>query len=391
MIFTLEALPAKHGDCLLLHFGAADAPELIVIDGGPAGVYRHALRPRLDALADKIARDGQLQLAALMISHIDDDHIRGLLDLTRSLQEEDAAGGLPFNVQTLWLNGFDDLVSDSSSEVPAELAEAQAVVAEARGSASGWQGEAAAVVASVRQGRELQDLARGLGWDRNLGFAGLVIAPPKGGATASFGPLTFRVVCPREPQLEALREEWRKQLPRILRKESTADVAQAQQDIDRSVYNLSSIVCLAELGGKRMLLTGDCVGWNILDGLEAAGELDADGTIRVDLLKLPHHGSDRNVTPEFFRRIKADHYVVSGDGKYENPEPGTFRLISESRRGEDDFTIHFTYSDFSHDVGGRLRDLFADELDQAGRKYDVRFRSDAEKSTRVDLLDEIAY
>ena len=33
-IFTLEALQAKHGDALLLHYGDAASPRLIVIDGG---------------------------------------------------------------------------------------------------------------------------------------------------------------------------------------------------------------------------------------------------------------------------------------------------------------------------------------------------------------------
>ena len=32
MILTLEALQAKHGDSLILHFGSADAPKFIEID-----------------------------------------------------------------------------------------------------------------------------------------------------------------------------------------------------------------------------------------------------------------------------------------------------------------------------------------------------------------------
>jgi len=52
MLFTLEALQAKHGDSLLLHYGKPKAPKLIVIDGGPAGVYKASLRPRLAELSD---------------------------------------------------------------------------------------------------------------------------------------------------------------------------------------------------------------------------------------------------------------------------------------------------------------------------------------------------
>lgn len=39
MLFTLEALKAKHGDALILYCGTIKSPKLIVIDGGLGGVY----------------------------------------------------------------------------------------------------------------------------------------------------------------------------------------------------------------------------------------------------------------------------------------------------------------------------------------------------------------
>ena len=47
--------------------------------------------------------------------------------------------------------------------------------------------------------------------------------------------------------------------------------------VDKSVPNLSSIVVLAELGGKSMLLTGDARGDKILEGMELAGLLETGG------------------------------------------------------------------------------------------------------------------
>src|SRR5688572_8721100 len=46
MIFSLEVRRALKGDCLLLHFGTADEPELAIIDAGPATVYKEHLLPR---------------------------------------------------------------------------------------------------------------------------------------------------------------------------------------------------------------------------------------------------------------------------------------------------------------------------------------------------------
>jgi len=100
-VFTLEALEAKYGDSLLLHYGDFDDPRLIVIDGGPATVYADALRPRLDAIQKKRG-GGQLEIRMLMVSHIDLDHINGVLKLTEALRKDlDAKRPLPLLSATM--------------------------------------------------------------------------------------------------------------------------------------------------------------------------------------------------------------------------------------------------------------------------------------------------
>ena len=63
---------------------------------------------------------------------------------------------------------------------------------------------------------------------------------------------------------------------------------------------------IAEAGGKRILLTGDARGDKIIQGLELVGALEPNGTMHVDVLKMPHHGSDRNMETSFLRRITAE-------------------------------------------------------------------------------------
>jgi hypothetical protein len=43
MLFSLEALKAVQGDCLLLHWGTGAPPLRLLIDGGPPGVYGELL------------------------------------------------------------------------------------------------------------------------------------------------------------------------------------------------------------------------------------------------------------------------------------------------------------------------------------------------------------
>ena len=397
MIFTLEALRAKHGDSLVLHFGETDAPRFIVIDGGPNGVYRDAFRPRLDQLAARWADgEGALPIDVLMVSHMDDDHIRGVLDLSDKLIETSGREPSPFRVATLWHNSFADVVGRTGTGIVAStVAEAPARVSVAGGEAVAWEGQAQAVVASVPQARRLRDNAAGLGWPANRPFADLIAAPGAGGHVESFGPLRLTVVGPLREQVEALRRDWERKV-RALRTASNAkEAAIAAKDLDDSVYNLSSIVCLAELEGTgmRMLLTGDALGAHVLDGLARAGLMDERGEIAVDVLKLPHHGSDRNVDDEFFTRIRARHYVVSGDGEHDNPEPETLRMISRTRPGgpaRDDFTIHLTYERFKGPIDAEI-DAFLEAERAAGRTYEVRRRPDADLSLRVDLLDAVDY
>jgi hypothetical protein len=106
------------------------------------------------------------------------------------------------------------------------------------------------------------------------------------------------------------------------------------------------------------------------------------------VLKLPHHGSDRNVETDFFRKIVADHYVVSADGTDDNPEMATLQMISESR-DDDDFVVHMTYSEGNNRLGERLKAFRAKEK-RAGRKYEIRFpEGDGVPSLTIDLLDSL--
>lgn len=376
MIFTLEALRAKHGDSLLLHFGDAANPRLIVIDGGPSGVYKDALAPRLEELRE--ARGGTLSIEVLMVSHLDSDHVRGVLDFSEALSEDPAkAAGLP--VATLWNNAFEDL---AGAAAPAEAAGAPAEAAAVN------TAEVTAAIASVREGRRLRDNARKLLWKENEGFDGFVMAAdgdePK---VVDLDPLRFTIVGPRQAELDALRKEWEKKLEELAGPEPT-ELVHVAEYVDKSIYNLSSIVCLVEAEGRRMLLTGDARGDNVLAGLESAGLLGAgEATIELDLLKLPHHGSSRNVDVDFFRRLKAKHLVVSADGKYGNPDLQTLQYISEART-DDEFTLHLTYEDFKEEVGPKILGFLAAEK-ASGRGYDVSYRPAADLSLRVDLLDPL--
>jgi hypothetical protein len=371
MILSLDVLPARKGDCLLLHYGTKDDPGLIVIDGGPAQVYKPHLKPRLERIrqARALGNNDRLPIDIVMVSHIDDDHINGILEMTKEII---AAGvqkpPLPVRALSVWHNSLEEILQDTP-DVLVGAVTAQYGTASLSGDpeTEGLDETAAMVLSSVAQGVQLRENLKKLKWSINREFDGALVRANAGmePLTLDRGP-TLHVVGPMEPELAALQREYAKFLRESEKKRKERELLAAFTD--RSIPNLSSIVVLVELGGKTILLTGDARGDKILEGLEMMGLLKPGPgeTLHVDIMKVPHHGSDRTLDPVFFRRVTADHYVFSGDGEHGNPERGTLEMLLDERPNER-FTMHFTYP-VSEIDNGRRKEWEKERNKQHGRE-----------------------
>jgi hypothetical protein len=382
-MLVLEALRARFGDSLILHSGTGTKPQLTVIDGGPPGVYNDALRPRLEAIRTERDLDARtpLDIELMMVSHIDDDHVSGLLELASKLNDRRESGQPPpWKIRRFWHNSFDDILDNDDLQVAAS---ASSMTAASLGEF--LRPEGSLILASVKQGRDLRKLLDALSLGGNIPFKGLVLTDGTKKAV-TVGDLRITVIAPRKTELLALQKKWNKEIRPLLKKEtSRARLAEIAAYVDTSVHNLSSIVLLVESQGKRILLTGDGRGDHTLDGLKAS-RLLKKGELTVDVLKLPHHGSERNVALDYFETIVAKHYVVSADGKFDNPDVGTLKMISAARP-DDDFTVHLTYplDEFNvPKIGREVEKFFAAER-KSGRRYKVATRSSGELSIRVVL------
>lgn len=318
-MLDLVVIQAEEGDCLLLRHGGDGSMTHTLIDGGPRGTFEKSLRPALRALG--------VSEMDVLLSHVDEDHVGGLLELFAALRDErddppqDPAEALGLTVMSLWHNAFSALDPARRGRLQRALAGLPA--------GSGALSSADDALLSIAQGDRLATLGDRLGVPRNpgLGLAfGAGVALPWAGVEA-------RVVGPTQANLDALRAKWDAWIEKV-----EADHAAMS---DRSVPNLSSLQLLVTHGAgsakKTLLLTGDGRGDHLLEALEEQSLLGADGTMHVDVLKVPHHGSERNVTPEFFRRVQAKTYVISANGKHDNPDIATLRWIIDAagQRGED--------------------------------------------------------
>jgi hypothetical protein len=311
----------------------------------------------------------------VMVSHLDADHIAGVLDLFSDMRKaRDRGETVPYDIVTLWLNSFDDALAATGALVPAESAGVRLASLRRGVAPQGLRldGDVLADLASVSQGAQLRDEARAMGTSLNDPFPDLVAAPASGRKDVPIGDgLTFTIVGPSTKRVDALKTEWAKKI-----RNRQIKPAELAAYVDDSVYNLSSILVLASFDKKRILLTGDARGDDILEALRAAMLLEGD-SLHVDLLKVPHHGSVRNVEQEFFERITADHYVISADGKYGNPDVKMLEMLTRAR-GKDPYTIWLTNK-------VRRAASFLTKDKKKGHNYTVVYRDPQAPSIEVDL------
>ncbi|MGI2136726.1 ribonuclease Z [Shewanella baltica] len=95
---------------------------------------------------------------------------------------------------------------------------------------------------------------------------------------------------------------------------------------DTSLNNETSIALLLECDEKKLLSMGDCHTEVITAWLDFHG-IDI---IEVDAIKLSHHGSNKNINIDFLKRVKCNTFLISTDGsKFKHPDLETIALISK--------------------------------------------------------------
>jgi len=312
----VHAVNAAEGDCLLLESDRAFA----LIDGGIAGNYAANLQPYL---LQEIGVGGHLKM--VLVSHVDADHITGIIDLLADIERARADGepSDPAVVGDLWHNSFGTTLDTASGALFANL---QAMMSQA-GRAEFSAANGSAALLSIAQGARLQRKAAQLGISLNGFFGGKRITQEQMlGQTWSLGSADFVVAGPTIANLKELRDDWIKWIERNLDAFALGDT-RAMANADKSVPNLSSIVLFGSTPHGDILLTGDARGDHIIQGLEQGGVIATGATRPLRLLKVQHHGSDRNADADFFKRLPADIYLLSANGKHCNPDEEVLAMI----------------------------------------------------------------
>lgn len=310
--FTM--MPGEDGDCLLLEYGDDSFVRRILVDGGRAGTYP-LIKPVLAGL------DGLVDV--LVVTHVDQDHVLGVLALL-----EDPERSVEFG--DVWFNGFDHLLG-----------------------AEGF---------GAQDGERLTSALLGQNMPWNDAFGGRGAEVGQGLGWFDDGS-TMEVLSPDRRQLERLAPVWVEvcaehglipgrdpdEPPPVDGFEHFGGAVDVEQlaatpfKRDPSPTNVSSIGLLFEFEDRRIVLTGDADDRRLVESLRPRAEA-AGGRLHVDVLKVAHHGSKHNISTDLLDLLDCDRYLISTSGaRHHHPDDIAMSRILQ--RGGPRKEIVFNYRD----------------------------------------------
>ena len=310
-------LPAHVGDALWIEYGPAGAePNRILIDAGTNPTWKNSLKARFDAFERaRQAGTSTGRFELLIVTHVDSDHVGGIVPM---LSQKPAGVGF----DEVWFNAWRHLDPDSLDMMgPVE-------------------GEMVSV--------ELDKLE--IPWNRTFKTQDHAVRIPPPGhklrARRLPGGMRITVVAPTRAALDILKPHWRdiviaegletgkpskKLADKALKKGAKLDLLGGDQvpiwagydpkDLNKTVANGSSIAVIAEYDDpddgrtKRALLTGDAHGPILTAGVQRLARQREQPRLVIDLVKLPHHGSLKNVTQPLIQSLQASTWLFLSIGK----------------------------------------------------------------------------
>ena len=292
-------LPAAYGDCLLITYGSRQLHHML-IDAGTQPTWHDHLRPHLE-------REGVEWLQLFVLTHIDADHIAGVIPM---LEDPDP----PVEIGEVWFNSRQHL---------------------------------AGRFLSVKQGEQFSTLIRERKLPWNEQFGERAVCVDEGPAAVKLaGGLQLTVLSPTRARLDRLARVWKREDHRHFLRGGAATPRRCQfwppdptpstdvpalaatkfKSDSTASSNGSSIALLAEFGSKSILLAGDAYAQVLSKSIKAlrpvwhasslvpsrcpimgAGETRAFACSTCCMQALPDLLQRRGASPTGQRGDRADH------------------------------------------------------------------------------------
>lgn len=338
---------AGNGDCISLQ----TEEKFILIDGGTAQSFEE-WKNQVIGVVNKID--------ILIITHIDSDHVNGIIRLLQHPQCPEI-GEVYFNgVEQLFETNTVENSTDKKTDRQLEALEGELVVIN-ENQQIGYS-----------EGTSLSYLLKSKNINCNPIVNGQAIFREN---ISEFyrDDIKFNIIGPTLEDINELKEKWKDKLrqknisPRIISKiyaktfetylstleddhyindqitssisKTVDELATTQFISDTSLPNKSSLSFLLEYNQKRILCLGDCHVETVESWLNNR-EIEI---LDVDLVKISHHGSKNNTSLNLLNRINCKNYFISTNGNlHSHPDLETLARIVKVNKDKETF-ININY------------------------------------------------
>ena len=322
-VITIRILPVLHGDAICLQFFGNDGRNHnIFIDGGFASTYSTTVKPEVE----KIVQANE-KIDLFVITHTDKDHIGGVIKFVKEYGERGIADKYWFNY-----SGLDVHLWTNTNEI------------------------------SIMDGITFRDhlIANSMLPDDEITDEVLF----------NLYGAKIRVLSPTKLVLENYKLNWQK----VEEEQDDSSLISGGNDYGLSIEQLSrgmfredaklenkvSIAFIIEIYEKSILFLADSHPSVLVNGLMKLG-FTKENKLRVDYVKLSHHGSKYNTNDELLSLLDCDRFIISANGKNRYSFPHKEALARVVNNSERNFNRHLIfYFNYNNDI---LRNIFTkDEM-----------------------------
>ncbi|QRM40497.1 MBL fold metallo-hydrolase [Rhizobium rhizogenes] len=329
---SVTMLPARDGDCLFVE--ACDFR--LLIDGGRSQTGKAVLPAFLATLPPRL---GKPTVDLIVLSHVDADHIAGLLTFL--------AKPASVTIGEVWFNGLDHHKKAADLFVPP------------RASNAGVGKTGLGGTLNVAQALNFHQLVQALSipWnEKSKGEAVMVTAEEPLPRIELASGLVLVLLGPPKQKLADFYPEWDaavrgldkaptlaarpKFIPTV---DNLEKLAEQENTPDRTKPNGASIAFILEVGDtldkKRVLFAADSHPDDVIGGLKRYSK---DERVFFHAIKVSHHGSAKNNTSSLVDKLTSPYWLISTDGsRHGHPDSEAIARIVLS--SPDTKTLVFNY------------------------------------------------
>ena len=295
MSIKFNFFKALAGDSILISTDNTN----ILIDGGFGITYEEQIKPQINKI-----KNG---LDLVVLTHIDEDHICGLIEMIKNDRKNTA------KIKELWFNSTKSIQVRKNRNVSV----------------------------SYGQGLTFDDLLK----EHDVPVNNKIFLTDSDNQKKYTinDEIALQLLSPYESDLRILEEkEPKNQNPTECLKNKATQVS-TKFGNDKRPPNKSSISFILKHDRKEFLFLADANIDVINRSLRNLGYTE-ENKLKVEFVKLSHHGSLENINEDFLKLIDTDKFVILTAGKhYGHPSKEIFPLIIEYQGKEKDIEFIFNY------------------------------------------------